>query len=153
MSATEHLKREHQVLRAELRLLEAAMRLAPEAPAVLCETCWSLSGMLEQHIQHEAQAVRPYRNRIDTLRRERMAREHADQQIVLRDVRGPLVGGLKAPLSEVVPPLTHLIEELRAHMEEEERELFPLLDRREAGRAGRTAETADDEAAQFLGLA
>ena len=45
MGATEHLRREHQLLRANLRLLEVAMQMVPEAPFVLREMCGSLARM------------------------------------------------------------------------------------------------------------
>lgn len=129
MDVTERVRQDHRILRAKLRLLEAAMQVAPEAQFVLREMCWSLAHMLDAHITHENEVLQPYSNRINALTKERMAQEHADQRVVLRDVNTLLLGGLKTPISAVVPPLAHLIEELRAHMEEEERELFPMVDR------------------------
>lgn len=129
MSVTQSLRRDHQILRAKLKLLEAAMRVAPEAQFALREMCWSLGRMLEMHIQREADTLRPYSNRIRALTQERMAHDHADQRVVLRDVNALLLGGIKAPVSKVVPPLAQLIEELKEHMEEEEKEVFPMVDR------------------------
>lgn len=156
MGATESLRREHQLLRANLRLLEVAMQMVPppassaeggpfeerrpygpesgggmvpEAPFVLREMCWSLARMLEDHIRHEAEALRPYSGQIRGLTQARMARDHADQQIILRDVNILLVGRINVPTSQVVLPLAHLIDELREHMDEEESELFPMVDR------------------------
>ncbi len=129
MGATESLRREHQILRAKLKLLAVAMQMGPDASFVLREMCWSLARMLDEHIQREAEVIRPYGNRIQTLLQERMVQDHADQRIVLRDVNTLLLGGIKAPISRVVPPLAHLIEELREHMNEEECELFPVIDR------------------------
>jgi hemerythrin-like domain-containing protein len=129
MGATESLRREHQILRAKLKLLAVAMQMGPDASFVLREICWSLARMLEQHIQREAEALRPYSNRIQALTQARMAQDHADQQVVLRDVNALLLGGINAPVGRVVPPLAHLIEELREHMNEEEYELFPVIDR------------------------
>jgi len=129
MGVTESLRKDHQILRAELRLLEGAMRVAPEAQFVLREMCWSLARMLEDHIWHEAEALRPYSGQIQGLMQARMARDHADQEIILRDVNILLLGRIKAPTSQIVLPLGHLIDELREHMDEEERELFPVIDR------------------------
>lgn len=129
MSVTELLMHDHKLLRAELRLLEAAMRVAPEAQFVLREMCWSLTRMLEEHIRHEVEVLRPFNNRIQTLTQAQMAQEHADQTATLRDVNEMLLGGMSAPMDQVVPPLTHLIEELREHMEQEERGVFALVDR------------------------
>ena len=129
MGATETLKRDHQILRAKLKLLEAAMQMLPESHFVLREMCWSLARMLETHIRREGEVLQPYSNRIQALTQERMAQDHADQRLVLRDVNALLLGGIKAPISKVVPPLAQLIEELREHMAEEEQEVFPMVDR------------------------
>jgi len=129
MSATESLRKDHQILRAKLKLLEAAMQMLPESNFVLRELCWSLARMLNEHIRHETDALQPYRNRIQALTQERMAKDHADQQVILRDINALLLSGVKAPVNKVVPPLLHLIEELREHMEEEEQEVFPMVDR------------------------
>ena len=129
MGATESLRREHQLLRANVRLLEVAMQMVPEAPFVLREICWSLARMLEDHIWHEAEAIRPYSGQIQGFMQARMARDHADQQIILRDVNILLVGRINTPTSQAVLPLAYLIDELREHMDEEECELFPMVDR------------------------
>ncbi len=109
--------------------------MVPEAPFVLREMCWSLARMLEDHIWHEAEALRPYSGQIQGLMQARMARDHADQQTILRDVNTLLVGRINAPTSQVVLPLAHLIDELREHMDEEECELFPVIDRFTGARA------------------
>jgi len=129
MGATESLRREHQILRAKLKLLAVAMQMGPDASFVLREMCWSLARMLEQHIQREAEALRPYSDRIQALTQARMAQDHADQQTILRDVNILLVGRINALTSQVILPLAHLIDELREHMDEEECELFPMVDR------------------------
>jgi hemerythrin-like domain-containing protein len=129
MHVTEPLRNDHHILRANLKLLEAAMRMAPEANFVLREMCWSLARMLETHIQHEVEVLRLYSNRIQALTQARMAEEHDEQRVVLRDVNAVLLGGINAPVSSVVPPLVELIEDLRAHMAQEEQEVFPMVDR------------------------
>jgi len=111
-----------------LRLLEAAMQMAPEAQFALREMCWSLARMLDEHIRHEVEALQPYHNRIQALIQARMAQDHADQQVVLRGVNALLLGGINAPVSRAVPPLAELIKELRHHMAQEEQEVFPMVD-------------------------
>ena len=143
MSLTEPVRKDHRILRAKLRLLEAAMRVAPEAQFVLREMCWSLAQMLDDHIKHEIEVLQPYRNRIQALTQEHMAQEHADQQVVLRDVNALLLRGLYAPMSKVVPPLAHLIEELREHMDQEEREVFLMVDQIAAEESRRPPTQAD----------
>jgi len=143
MHVTDELRTDHQILRAKLRLLEAAMRVAPEAQFVLREMCWSLAQMLDDHIKHEIEVLQPYRNRIQALTQEHMAQEHADQQVTLQDVNALLLRGLHTPMSKVVPPLAQLIEELRKHMDQEEREVFPLVDQIAAEESRRAPTQAD----------
>jgi len=129
MGATEVLRKDHQLLREKLEFLEAAMQVAPEAQFALREMCWSLARVLDAHIKREEQVLAPYGNRIAALTQYHLAQDHADQRVVLRDVNALLLGGIKTPVSRVMPPLSHLIDELREHMEEEEREVFPVVDR------------------------
>jgi iron-sulfur cluster repair protein YtfE (RIC family) len=129
MGATEVLRKDHQLLREKLEFLEAAMQVAPEAQFALREMCWSLARVLDEHIKREEQVLAPYGNRIAALTQYHLAQDHADQRVVLRDVNALLLGGIKTPVSRVMPPLSHLIDELREHMEEEEREVFPVVDR------------------------
>ena len=129
MPITETLRKDHQLLRKRLEFLEAAMQVAPEAQFALREMCWSLAHLLDAHIKREERVLAPYYNRIGALIQHRASHDHADQRAVLRDVNALLLGGIKAPVSRVVPSLAQLIEELREHMAEEEQEVFPMVDR------------------------
>lgn len=129
MSLTAPLRNDHQALRSRLGLLKGAMRVAPEAQFALRELCWSLARLLEAHIEREGQVLASYSNETQALARARITHDCADQHIVLRDVNALLLNGLRTPLGTVVPRLAHLVEELEECVEEEEREVFPMVDR------------------------
>lgn len=129
MSLTAPLRKDHQALRSRLELLKGAMRVAPEAQFALRELCWSLARLLEAHIEREGQALAPYSDGIQALARARLRHDCADQRLVLRDVNALLLNGLRTPLGIVVPRLAQFLEELEECMEEEEREVFPMVDR------------------------
>ena len=131
MAVTTMLKKDHEVLRRKLEFLEAALQVAPQSVFVLREMCYSLTKMLDAHIRREEEALTPYTNRILAILRYRADQDHADQRLILRDVNALLLQGIKMPPSKVVSLLAHLIEELREHMAEEEREVFPAVDEAE----------------------
>jgi iron-sulfur cluster repair protein YtfE (RIC family) len=93
---------------------------------------YALAKILNQHIKREESALRPYSNRVRAVLRRREHQDHADQHRVLRDMHALLQPGTMMPVSLVVPRLVHLIDELREHMAEEERDIFPTVDRAEA---------------------
>ena len=128
MAVTTMLKKDHEVLRRKLGFLEAALQVAPQSPFVLREMCHSLTRMLDEHIHREDEALMPYANRIRAILRYRADQDHADQRLILLDVNALLLQGIKMPTSKVVNLLSHLIEELREHMAEEEREVFPAVE-------------------------
>lgn len=131
MTVTAILKKDHEVLRRKLEFIETALHVAPQSVFVLREMCYSLTKMLDAHIRREEEALSPYTNRIRAILRYHAGQDHADQQQVLRDINTMLLAGIKMPTSTVVNRLSHLIAELREHMVEEEREVFPAVDRAE----------------------
>ena len=128
-ATTEFLRRDHAFLRKQLELLEAAMRMAPESQLVLREMCFLLSGMLQEHLRCEEEALPPYRRRLYALHQERLGRPYDTQRTLLAEVNALLLNGLRAPSGEVVGRLTRLIRGLREQMAAEEREVFPLVER------------------------
>lgn len=131
MTITAVLRKDHEVLRRKLETLEGALQIMPEAPHALRELCFSLAKLLNEHIAREEQAVRPYRHRLSRVLQERAHHDHADQRLILRDLNTLLRQG-HAPTSLIVARLSHLIDELREHFSEEERSVFPCVDRAEA---------------------
>lgn len=131
MSEIASLREEHQLLRAELRLLEAAIRMGPGTQAIVKGMCWSLACMLDDHIPHEATALSPYEPQIRAFRETRPAHGETEDSLLLRDRHTNLVVGLTMPVSEIGPHPWPLLKALREQMEEEERDLFPLIERLE----------------------
>ena len=129
MGVTELLRSDHEQLRTQLDSLEGAMRVAPEAQFALREMCFSLTRMLGEHIQREKEALVPYRDRIQALINNRSSQDRADQRGALNGINLLLLDGLKAPVGRVVTRLARLVDELREHMNEVEREVFPLVNR------------------------
>jgi len=134
MTVTAVLRKDHDILRSKLVFLEAALRVVPQPPCILHEIGCALAKILNQHIKREASALRPYSNRVRAVLRRREHQDHADQHRVLRDINALLQQGMTMPGSTVVPRLVHLIDELREHMAEEERDIFPTVDRAEVER-------------------
>ena len=129
MGVTELLRSDHEQLRKQLDSLEGAMRVAPEAQFALRGLCFSLSRMLGEHTKREEDVLAPYRDRIQTLINNRFSQDRADQRGVLKGINLLLLDGLKAPVGRVVTRLARLVDELREHMNELEREVFPLVNR------------------------
>ena len=129
MGVTELLRSDHEQLRKQLDSLEGAMRVAPEAQFALREMCFSLTRMLGEHIKREKEALVPYRDRIQALINNRSSQDRADQRGALKGINLLLLDGLKAPVGRVVTQLARLVDELREHMNELEREVFPVVNR------------------------
>ena len=129
MGVTEFLRSDHEQLRKQLDSLEGAMRVAPEAHFALRRLCFSLTPMLDEHIKREEDVLAPYRDRIQALSNNRSSQDRADQRGVLKGINLLLLDGLKAPVGVVVTHLTRLVDELREHMNELEREVFPVVNR------------------------
>ena len=129
MGVTEFLRSDHEQLRTQLDSLEGAMRIAPEAQFALRELCFSLTRMLDEHIQREKEALAPYRDRIQALINNRSSQDRADQRGVLKGIDLLLLDGLKAPVGRVVTQLVRLVDELREHMNEVERKVSPVVNR------------------------
>ena len=129
MGVTEFLRSDHEQLRKQLDSLEGAMRVAPEAQFALRRLCFSLTRMLDEHIKREEDVLAPYRDRIQALINNRSSQDRADQSGVLKGINLLLLDGLKAPVGRVVTQLARLVDELREHMNELEREVFPVVNR------------------------
>ena len=128
MNAIERLKRDHKILRSKLDVLEAAMRMGPETWYVLREVCYTLSRQLQNHLRREEALVDACRAE---LKREHLAHvvvEHRDEPERLRTLNRLFLQTDGHSLKQVKPVLRDVVEGLRRHMDEEERELFPLIE-------------------------
>lgn len=129
MKAIERLKRDHGILRAKLSVLEGALMMGPETWFVLREVCHTLSRQLQNHIKREEELVRACNETLTEAPLTHMLVEHKDEPALLRTVNRMFVEDQGHSLAAIKPALTRFIHGLRAHMDEEETELFPVLER------------------------
>ena len=129
MDAIDRLRRDHTILRARLNVLESALQLGPETWFVLREVCYTLSRQLQDHIKREEELVRAHKEVLTKDALTQLTVEHTDEPQLLRTVNRIFVEEQGHSLTAIKPALTTLIQGLRAHMEEEEAELFPVLER------------------------
>ena len=128
LCAVARLKRDHQLLRAKLTVLESALAMGEEAWFVLRELCHSLAGQLRDHIRREEALLAVSRVQIDDSLLARVALEHQDEPEHLRAVNRLFVHEPKRSFRTMRLTLEAVIRGLREHMEEEEAQLFPAIE-------------------------
>jgi hemerythrin-like domain-containing protein len=149
MKAIERLRRDHRILRAKLAVLESALQMGPETWFVLREVCFTLARQLRDHIRREEALVAECRNALNPKVLAEVVVEHKDEPQHLRTINRLFTSEPTQSLERIGPELTSVIDGLRRHMDEEERELFPIFERALAEReaeepaapAGRLDET------------
>ena len=57
MRAIDRLRRDHQILRSKLDVLETALTMGPETWFVLREVCFTLARQLRDHMRREEELV------------------------------------------------------------------------------------------------
>jgi len=129
MNAVERLKRDHQILRAKLNVLETALTLGPESWYVLREVCFTLSRQLQDHMRREEELIARCRQTMSPHVLAEIALEHQDEPAHLRTINRLFITQVDYSLERIKPVLTEAIQGLRRHMAEEEAELFPILER------------------------
>lgn len=129
MKTVERLRRDHALLRSKLDVLEAALGMGPATWYVLREVCFTLARQLRDHIRREEELVAACREAIDPTALAEFAVEHRDEPAHLRTINRLFLSESGQSLERIRPALTEVIRGLRRHMEEEERELFPILER------------------------
>ena len=132
MAATAMLRKDHEILRQKLDVLEGALQVAPHVPFMLREVCHSLTRLFEQHVRREEHALAPYAHHFGSSERRQELETHAHHLVMLEDLNAMLLLGIKMPTSVVVERLAELIRVLRTHMADEETGIFPVIDREEA---------------------
>ena len=142
MTAVDRLKRDHKVLRAKLSVLEAALNLPGDTWFVLREICFTLSRQLRNHIHREEELVAACRAAMNPHVLAEVAVEHHDEPQLLRTINRLFVSEEGHAMEHIRPSLEKAIGGLRRHMDEEERELFPILDRTLAEAVGTSAQPA-----------
>ena len=129
MDAIHRLKRDHKILRAKLDVLESALQMGSETWYVLREVCFTLAQQLRDHIKREEALVRIARNALTPKVLAEVTVEHKDEPQHLRTINRLFICEPEHSLEHIRPALNEVIRGLRHHMEEEERELFPILER------------------------
>lgn len=143
MNAIERLKRDHAILRSKFDVLEAGLRMGPETWHVLREVCFTLSRQLQNHMKREEDLIMACRSVMTPSALADLAVEHRDEREHLRTINRLFVGEHSHTLERIRPSLTAVIQGLRRHMQEEERELFPILERELGERAPARAEARE----------
>ncbi len=133
MKATQRLRRDHQILRAKLDVLETALSMGPQTWFVLREICFTLSRQLRDHIKREEALIAASRGVAAADVLAHLAIEHRDEPEHLRDINRLFTSQAAHSLEQITPVLLNVIAGLRCHMAEEEAALFPLLERALAG--------------------
>ena len=131
MELTTLLRQDHALLRKKLTMLESALQVAPEARFVLREVGFSLRRILHEHMTREARALQLYHQRTPAGADPLRVADHADAQHLLREVGELLLGGMRASIPPVLIRFSHVIDRLRAQMDEQEGTVFRFLDHAE----------------------
>jgi iron-sulfur cluster repair protein YtfE (RIC family) len=134
VNAIDRLRRDHKVLRAKLDVLESALSMGPDAWFVLREVCFTLSRQIRDHMSREEQLIAAAKNSLDPATLAHVSLEHKDEPRHLRTINKLFVTEQGHTLEHIRPELTRLIEGFRHHLDEEEAELFPALERVLGGR-------------------
>ena len=134
MRTIDRLKRDHTILRTKLGMLEAGLQMGPETWFVLREVCHTLALQLRDHIRREETLVAAYRAVLKKEALEHLTVEHRDEPERLRTLSRLFVRESGQSLQQVAPVLKDVIQGLRHHMDEEEAEMFPALERMLASR-------------------
>ena len=145
MAATDPLKKEHAVLRQMLEALEGELQAVPQAPGALQQQCHALARFVDAHIRKEEAVFAPYTHRLTEAVRRRMMGDHADEWMLLHELDIILSSKLNIATGDVIARLSTLVDELRDHLDVEERTVFTVIDRaeQELVRRGGTVDAAD----------
>ena len=148
MNGINRLKQDHGFFRSQLTVLEFALSMGTEARFVWREVSFSLSKHLPSHVKRESEAVTSYSRRlrkvgVDTL--EAFSIDHNQEWQIFRFATRCLIQGIDELLEPARCALAKSIVEFRSRMEEQERQLFPLIQEAsgacedsEAGQANRS---------------
>ena len=129
MNAVDRLRRDHQILRTKLSILENALGMGPDAWFVLRELSFTFSRQLVGHIRREEDLVAACRRALDPKVLAELAVEHRDEPAHLRALNQLFLTAQGQSVDQVRPQLMLVISGLRHHMAEEERDLFSILER------------------------
>ena len=152
MATFYELKAEHDALRRALSEFEKLLETSNPQDAMQA-VYRSLIHLLETHIRKEEVMVAPYARRIQRVLRSHALGDRVEPRVLLRDLSALFSAWHVAPSGALMTHLCHLLEELRECLEEEEHDVFPIVQQaqREPGPRWRPPEvvwltsTAGDE--------
>lgn len=124
MARVDELQAEHWLIRHTLAALQEALSQAPDVAQDIHQ---AVVALLEAHLCHEEAAIAPLGRRIQAVRRGEALRDHAAPTVVLRDLNALFAAWRHVPTSLLAVHLTHLIDELRECLDEEEQRVFPIV--------------------------
>ena len=129
MRAVDRLRRDHEILRTKLDVLEATLRMTPPTTwFILRELCYTLSRQLQDHIRREEELVTVCQQSLSPDVRSHVRLEHDEEPQLLRTVNHLFIEEGGKAIEQVRTVLDELIPRLRRHMEGEEAELFPAIE-------------------------
>lgn len=129
MDALQRIRRDHEVIRAKLNVIEASLHLPAETWFVLRELVFTLSRQLQDHMRREEALVMRCRKSMNPVVLAEMAVEHNDEPQLLRSINRMFIAEPGHSLAQIRPALIEAIAGLRRHMAEEEQALFPILEK------------------------
>ena len=150
MKPTDELRQDHQLLRAELALLEQQLQALRGARSTVSRLSDSLASCLRFHTERQERLLARLASRGEDLPVEAVQHlhdEHENQRTRLAVLHEFLARQESPVEDQIVARASEMIEELRAHMLNEEEQLFPVIDRQEISRGAHHHEQAG-----FLGV-
>lgn len=132
MRAIDHVKRDHEVFRVQLDVVERALGMDVETWNLLQELSVQLSKRLRDHRRREALlAVLASKTleRVGSAELARFAIEHDTDQAILEVIKRNVRGEWPGSLERILPAMAIFAMGLRRHMAEQEAKLFPLIER------------------------
>lgn len=130
MDAVEELRHDHEALRRALAGVEAILTGADTGETAVAK-CRFLMRLLERHLEHEEAVTAPYASRIAESVHARALHDYAPPRVVLRDLGVLFAARRMVPTGPLVIHLCRLLDELRESLADEEREVFPVVQRTE----------------------
>lgn len=128
MNTVNRLRREHALFRSNLNVLEAALRLGPEARYALRERCCSLAKQLEDHTRREEDLRCVFHAAVSHASSPVPFTDHTVERGQAAFINRFLLRYPNAPLGRIEPTITLFVSALRDRMEQQESTVFPVVE-------------------------
>jgi hemerythrin-like domain-containing protein len=130
MPSVEELQAEHRLIRHTLSALQEVLQNTQPSD-VAQDIHQAAVELLKAHLRKEAQATAPYGSQLQAIRHAAALRDHAEPAVVLRDIGALFTAWRHVPTGLLAIHLMHLIDELRECFNDEEQEVFPVIEHAE----------------------